>query len=165
MIGGSAGVTALKAFVEKENLDALFVDQHSLLEDDRKGKSAVEKASNISKDLKNLQVLKQIPIIAVSQQNRASVENGPDTSNVAQSDRISQDSTTIIFLEKKDNILTLNLTKSRDSVNAKKLQYALDFDKGIFTYIPTETDGLNGDSCEDLKAQFDSSEDKGENVF
>ena len=165
MIGGSAGVNALKAFVEKENLDALFVDQHSLLEDDRKGKSAVDKASNISKDLKNLQVMKQIPIIAVSQQNRSSAENGVDTSHVAQSDRISQDSTTIIFLEKKDNILTLNLTKSRDSVNAKKLQYALDFDKGIFTYIPTETDGLEGDACDDLKAQFDSNEEKGENVF
>ena len=54
MIGGPAGVTALRAFIEKDNLDILFVDQHSLLEDERKGRGAVEKASNISKDLKNL---------------------------------------------------------------------------------------------------------------
>ena len=31
MINGPAGVTALRAFIEKENLDILFVDQHSLL--------------------------------------------------------------------------------------------------------------------------------------
>ena len=34
-IGGPAGVSALRAFIEKENLDILFIDQHSLLEDDR----------------------------------------------------------------------------------------------------------------------------------
>ena len=31
MIGGTAGVTALRAFIDKENLDILCVDQHSLL--------------------------------------------------------------------------------------------------------------------------------------
>ena len=75
-IDGPAGVTALRAFIEKENLDILFVDQHSLLEDDKRGKTPIEKASNISKDLKNLQVLKHIPIIAVSQQNRNNTEEG-----------------------------------------------------------------------------------------
>ena len=54
MINGPAGVTALRAFIEKENLDMLCIDQHSLLEDDRKAKNPIEKASNISKDLKNL---------------------------------------------------------------------------------------------------------------
>ena len=32
----------------------LCIDQHSLLEDDRNARNPVEKASNISKDLKNL---------------------------------------------------------------------------------------------------------------
>ena len=32
MIGGPAGVTALRAFIEKEKLDMLCIDQHSLLE-------------------------------------------------------------------------------------------------------------------------------------
>lgn len=162
MINGPAGVTALRAFIEKENLDILCVDQHSLLEDDRKARNPVEKAANISRDLKNLQVLKKIPIIAVSQQNRNSVEEGPSTSNIAQSDRISQDSTVVIFLEQKDGVLTLNLVKSRDSVNNKKLQYAYDFDKGIFDFIPTETDGLEGSHCEELKSEYD---DVGEEVF
>lgn len=164
MINGPAGVTALRAFIEKENLDILFVDQHSLLEDDRKARNPVDKAANISRDLKNLQVLKHIPIIAVSQQNRSASEEGPTTSNIAQSDRISQDSTIIIFIEQKDGVLTLNLTKARDAVNNKKIKYACDFDKGIFTYIPNEDDPLPDEYCDDLKNEYNS-EVNGENVF
>lgn len=137
MIGGPAGVNALRAFIEKDNLDILFVDQHSLLEDDRKAKNPVEKASNISKDLKNLQVMKQIPIISVSQQNRTSTENGVGLEHVAQSDRIAQDSTIVLFFEQKDSVIKMHLVKSRDSANMKDLSYAVDFNKGIFTYIPT----------------------------
>lgn len=156
MINGTAGVTALRAFVEKEKLDILCVDQHSLLEDDRRARNPVEKAANISRDLKNLQVIKGIPIIAVSQQNRGLTDdNGPSTANVAQSDRISQDSTILIFIERKDNILTLNLVKARDSINGKKLQYAADLDKGIFEFIPNDSDGLNSDSAEALRREFD----------
>lgn len=165
MIGGYATPSRLRAFIEKEHLDVLYIDQHSLLDDDRHSNNPVERAANISKDLKNIQVTEQIPIITVSQQNRSSVENGVSTSNVAASDRISQDSTILIFLEKKDNILTLNLIKSRDSVNEKKLQYAVDFDKGIFTYIPIETDALSGKDCNDLKEEFDVNVSEGEDVF
>lgn len=99
MINGPAGVSALRAFVEKESIDILFVDQHSLLEDDRHARNPVDRASNISRDLKNLQVMLKIPIIAVSQQNREISDGGAGTQNIAQSDRISQDSTIIIFLE------------------------------------------------------------------
>jgi replicative DNA helicase len=163
MINGPAGVTTLRAFIEKENLDILCVDQHSLLEDDRKARNPVEKAANISRDLKNLQVLKRIPIIAVSQQNRSSTENGVDTSHIAQSDRISQDSTILIFLEQKDNILSLNLVKARDAINNKKISYAIDLDKGIFTFIPEE-ENSSEEECNNLKQEYDYSNDD-EDVF
>ena len=136
MINGPADVNSLRVFIEKENLQALFVDQFSLLEDQRKGKSPTEKMSNISKDLKNLQVLKRIPIISVSQQNRTVVEDGANTTQIAQSDRIGQDSTMIIFMEKKDNLIKLILVKSRDSENSKTLSYVVDFNLGTFTYVP-----------------------------
>lgn len=157
MINGVAGVTSLRAFIEKENLDILFVDQHSLLEDDRKARDPVTKAANISRDLKNLQVLKKIPIIAVSQQNREKTENGATTANIAQSDRISQDSTILIFLEQKDSILTLNLVKSRDSETGKMLKYAIDLNRGIFSFIPTSSDGITSeDEFEQLASEFES---------
>jgi replicative DNA helicase len=163
MINGPAGVTALRAFVEKENLDILCIDQHSLLEDDRKARTPVEKAANISRDLKNLQVMKKIPVIAVSQQNRSATDDGPSTANVAQSDRISQDSTVIIFLEQKDGILTLNLVKARDAVNGKKIHYACDFDKGIFNFIPEGDEELSKSNSNELLDEYEYKE--GENVF
>ncbi len=138
MINGPAGVNALRAFVKNENLDILFIDQHSLLEDDRKGKIAHEKAANISKDLKNLQVLEKIPIISVSQQNRTSTEGGVGLEHVAQSDRIAQDSTIVIFMDQKDGVMTLHLIKSRDSANMKDLSYDIDLNTGMFTYRPDE---------------------------
>lgn len=162
MIDGPAGVTALRAFIEKDKLDILCIDQHSLLDDDRHAKNPVERASNISKDLKNLQVMKKIPIIAVSQQNRASTENGIGTEHIAQSDRISQDSTIILFFEQKDGVLTLHLVKSRDSANMKQLRYAIDLDKGIFTYIPEDGNAADGQGVQELRKEF---EDDGEEVF
>ena len=165
MIDGSAGVNALRAFIEKDKLDILCVDQHSLLDDDRKGRTPVEKASNISKDLKNLQVMKKIPIIAVSQQNRNSTDSGLDVSLIAQSDRIGQDSTVVIFVEKKDMVMTLHLAKSRDSVSEGKLQYAVDLNKGIFEFIPTETSVSGAEEVNNLRGQYDEDTDEEENNF
>ena len=159
MIQGPAGVNALRAFVEKEGLDILFIDQHSLLEDDRKAKSPVERAANISRDLKNLQVMAKIPIIAVSQANRPQSQGGAesvmDTSRVAQSDRIAQDSTIVIALEQRDSVMTMHLVKVRDSVAGKELRYQCDIDKGIWTYIPEGVDGHSNEECDDLRSQFE----------
>ena len=138
MINGSAGVNALRAFIEKYDLDILFVDQHSLLIDDRHGRSPVEKAANISTDLKNLQTTKRIPIVAVCQQNREKVDNGFDTSQVAMSDKIAQDSSIIIFIERKDDLVKLHLVKSRESGSNKVLAYRTDFNLGHFTFVPDE---------------------------
>lgn len=145
MINGPAGVGALRAFIRKEKLDILFIDQHSLLSDDRHAKNPVEKASNISLDLKNLQVMEKIPIISVAQQNRLSSEDGVSTTMIAQSDRIGQDSTCVIFLTKKDDIMEFNFVKLRDGSNGKKISYQVNLDKGEFLYIPDEND-LNAES-------------------
>lgn len=166
MINGAAGVNALRAFIDKEKLDILFIDQHSLLEDDRKAKNPVEKAANISKDLKLLQVIKRIPIISVSQMNRTKNEDSDmiDSAQIAQSDRIGQDSTVIIGLsrDKKDNnLMRLQLVKSRDSENGRVLCYNVDLNKGIFNYIPDENDK----SASSYEHRYDSSEDSGDNVF
>lgn len=144
MINGPAGVNALKVFIEKEKLDILFVDQHSLLEDDKKARTPTEKASNISTDLKNLQVMKKMPIICVSQLNRTKNDDGIiDASQIAMSDKISQDSTIILGIawDKKDShIMYIYFVKIRDgnvSVGSK-LAYYVDLNKGIFSFIPDE---------------------------
>lgn len=163
MIGGLAGTTELRGFIEKDDLDMLCVDQHSLLVDDKHAKSPVERASNISRDLKTLQVLKKIPIIAVSQQNRQSIEDGINLTHISQSDRIGQDSTIVLALERKEDVLIVNLLKSRNSENSAQFKYAVDFDKGIFEYINIENDGLKGFKSKELKSEFDYDEE--ESVF
>lgn len=152
MINGAAGVSALRAFIEKENLEILFIDQHSLLEDDRKAKNPVEKASNISKDLKLLQVVKRIPIISVSQQNRTKTDEGKtfDTTQLAASDRIAQDSTVIIFIERDKDLMRLHLIKSRDTENGKILTYKVDINTGIWTYINEDAEDTQVKDSNDI---------------
>lgn len=159
MIDGPAGVNALRAFIERDKLDILFIDQHSLLEDDRHAKAPFEKAANISKDLKNLQVLKKIPIIAVSQQNRNSTENGVGLEHIAQSDRIAQDSTIVLFFEQKDGIMTMHLVKSRDSENMKDLKYSINLNTGTFIYIPEDDNAVDGEGTSDLRKEFNEDEE------
>ena len=163
MIKHAATVTDLEAFIEKEKLDILFIDQHSLMEDQRKAKDPVTRAANISKDLKNLQVLKRIPIITVSQQNRNMVDDDSviDVSHIAQADRIGQDSTVVVFLEQKNHVLTMHLAKSRDNAAGVKLKYAIDLDKGIFQFVPNEDDALNGSACDELRNEFEPQYDGG----
>jgi hypothetical protein len=151
-IAGPATVDALQAFIEKEHLDILFIDQYSLLEDNSKAKVAHEKVANISRAVKNLQVLKQIPIISVSQMNRTKNEDKTqDSSQIALSDRIGQDATIILMLEKQDaedpnhkgaHKVTLNLVKSRDGGDGRKFEYLWDFNTGDYRYISNSEDGV-----------------------
>jgi hypothetical protein len=106
--------------------------------------------------------MKRIPIISVSQQNRTSTESGQvDTTQIAQSDRIGQDSTCIIFIEKKDDIMKLTLVKSRDSENGKSLSYQVDLNKGNFIYIPNENDANEGKTEVDYSSRYDTDEENG----
>ena len=159
MIAGPATVSALQAFVERYNLDILFIDQYSLLEDDSKAKVMHEKVANISKAIKNLQVLKEIPIIAVSQMNRTKNEDGSqDTTQIGLSDRIGQDATCIIMLDKKDDIFTLNIVKARDGGDGRKLEYKVDLNRGEFTYMPSEKDGITPqEDLESLRDRYEAS--------
>ena len=151
-IAGPATVSALQAFIEKEHLDILFIDQYSLLEDESRAKVAHEKVANISKAVKNLQVLKQIPIISVSQMNRTkNDDNSQDTTQIAMSDRIGQDATVLLMLDKKDSEdpnqqgaykFTINIVKSRDGGDGRKLDYLWNFNTGDYKYISNGADGV-----------------------
>ena len=164
-IAGPATVDALQAFIEKEHLDILFIDQYSLLEDTSRAKATHEKVANISKAIKNLQVLKQIPIISVTQMNRTKNEDKTqDTTQIALSDRIGQDATVILMLDKSDADdsnyngyykVTLNLVKSRDGGDGRKLNYLWDFNTGDYKYISNGDDGITSEEdFEDLENSY-----------
>lgn len=140
-ISGPATVDALRAFIEKEQLNILFIDQYSLLEDTSNARVAHERVANISKAIKNLQVMKQIPIISVAQMNRTKNEDGSlDTSQIGLSDRIPQDCTTLIMLDRdlKDrSIITFDVQKARDGGEGR-YKYHCDFNTGTFEYLEEE---------------------------
>ena len=167
MLKHTATVTDLRAFIEKYELDILCIDQHSLMDDERKARDPVTKAANVSTDIKKLQVMKHIPIISVSQQNRSQVEEGAliDVSHIAQSDKIGQDSTVVLALEQKEEVLTMHIAKARDATAGSKLKYAIDLNKGIFSFIPTENDAMNGVNCNDLRDEYEYNGDYGDNAF
>ena len=171
MVGGHVGVGTLKAFIEKEHLDILFIDQLSLLDDDRHGKTLPERMSNIIVDLKRLQVLKKMPIIAVSQQNRTkNDDNTIDTTQIAGSDDVGKYATWVIGIsrDKKDEtILYLEVVKARDGGVGNKLTYCVDLGKGVFTYIPNEKDDVNDKETEEkyVGRYSTSNDDSGEDVF
>jgi hypothetical protein len=163
----------MRACIERYELDILFIDQHSLMEDERKGRDAITRASNISRDLKHLQTMKKIPIIAVSQANRKSVDKDEGgkrkvdlgLENLAQSDRIGQDSTIVIGIEKDKDTMKLHLIKSRETVNGAVLQYHVNLDRGIFMYVPNENDGVTETDYDALEDRFTPSFDNGPDEF
>lgn len=130
-------VDVLESFVDKYNLDILFIDQLSLLDTYGKFSRSFEQAADISKQLKNLQVRRHIPLVVASQQNRNAAEDGKiaGTENLSLSDRIGQDASEVISLTKKENILQIDIAKARDGAKKYQLKYEVDFDKGRFTYI------------------------------
>ena len=146
-IAGPATVAALRAFVDKEHLEILFIDQYSLLEDTSRTQSSHERVANISKAVKNLQVMKRIPIVSVAQMNRTKNDDGEkDTTQIGLSDRIGQDATCVIMLDRereyldeqktqvKDDKLIMDITKSRDG-GTGKLVYKANFNTGKFLIL------------------------------
>lgn len=158
-LGNSASVDDIKNFIEAEKLDAIFIDQISLMRRDGK-KSTHDAISQIANDLRVLQSIEQIPMFIVSQQNRSSLQDKEvGAEHIAQSDDIGQNATIAIALEydKQTRLLTQNIVKSRNS-SVAKFQYLWDIDKGRMRYIPQEA------SIVDTKDTIDY-KDTGSNLF
>ena len=165
MFNGRVTVDKLRAFIEKYDLQMLCVDQFSLLDDQQKSRTPREQALNISKDLRRLQRLKKIPILSAVQLNREDTsETGVSTKNISESDRIGQDATTVLALERKDGELAvLSVIKARSAPTGAKLNYRWDINKGILQYLPTSNDACNGKTADLALEKFD--DDKSDNVF
>jgi replicative DNA helicase len=164
MFDGSVTVSKLRAFIEKYDLQMLCVDQFSLLDDDKHARNPREQAVNISKDLRSLQRLKKLPILTAVQLNREESEDGPSTRNIAESDRIGQDATTVLFIERKGDNAQITVGKARNAKTGDKLTYSWNINMGILHYIPSETDALNGKDSEKLLEAYNDT-DKSDSVF
>lgn len=166
MIDGSATVSKLRAFIEKYDIQFLCVDQFSLLDDERRGRNPREQMVNLSKDLRALQRLKKIPILAAVQLNREEIgEDGPSTKNISESDRIGQDATTVLFIERKNDTVTLTVGKARNAKTGDKITYFWNINLGELNYIPSEKDALKGKKADELSSEYNDSTDQSSSIF
>lgn len=165
-------VSKLKNFVLKNKIDILGIDGITYLTDERykKGDNRTTMLTNISEDLMSLSIELKIPIIVVVQSNRGGVnkedENEtPDLENIKDSDGIAANATKVLAIKQKtsDNIIQLAVKKHRDGRSGQTLLYQFDFDVGNFTYVPSNSDGLDPkkrtEKINKMKKEFNTDED------
>lgn len=166
MVDGPVTVPKIRAFIEKYNIDFMCIDQLSLLDDARHGRTPREQMANISKDLRVLQRLKKIPMLSAAQLNREETEHGPSTRNISESDRIGQDATTILFIEKQEaDNLVITVGKARNAKTGDKLTYAWTIDTSELLYIATENDAKKGEDIEKIANEYVDSKKLISDVF
>lgn len=140
-------VSKLRNFIISNKLDILGIDGISYLDDERKerGDNLTTQLSHISRDLMDLSVELQIPILVVVQSNRdgAKGDDAPGVENIRDSDGIAYSASLVIGVKKRGNgSLELAIQKNRNAEDGQSLVYTWYPDKGYFKYIPThERDG------------------------
>lgn len=159
-LGGRATVSKLKQFVIANKLDILGVDQYTLMRDERatRSSSSVEMLEHISGDLFDLSCELGIPIIVLSQSNRAgsrSDDKGggtPDLENAYGADAIVQNATKVITIRQTGAGLEMSVKKNRTDPLGNPLLYYWEIDNGILRYIPSQQD--DSSKVEAIKSKY-----------
>lgn len=162
-LGGRATVSNLVRFAKVNKLDILGVDQYTLMDDERMSRtsSTREQLEHISSDLFNASCELQIPIIALTQSNRAGAKNEdksgtPDVENIYGADAIGQNSTKVITIRQTGAGMELSIKKNRDDEVGKTLMFYWDIDNGIMKYIPSSNDNT---ASEEVRNKFNDERD------
>ena len=117
----------------------------------RRGDSETVSLTHISEDLMALSVELQVPIIVVSQANRAGVKDDvPDIENISSSDGIAQCATKVIALRQDDGNLEMRVEKNRYGSMGKKLKYIWNINIGEFIYTES-TDDMSKEEREERR--------------
>ena len=160
-LGDGATIDDLKRFIEAQNLDALVIDQISLMKRNPR-LSSPEAISELANNLRILQSITRIPFFIVSQQNRSSLQDKDSKSNedlaasISYSDALGQNATIAFNLDYNSDthILALKMVKCRRA-HTQKFSYNWDIDKGLLRYVPMvdddDGDEGGGDSSPDIQ--------------
>lgn len=157
-LGHNATPGDLRKFIKEHNLSVLLIDQLSLMQPDGKQSSEMfQQFANLSLQLKSLQQEQRIPIIAVSQLNRAAQEQEVNAANISGSDRIGQDATIILSLERKENELIMKVLKARSFKRPDKgWTFQWDIDTGILVPQITALDTIQARKVAAKKADAEA---------
>lgn len=136
-------VSKLRNYIKQHKLDVIAIDGVKYLTDERyrRGDSETISLTHISEDLMALSVELQVPIIVVSQANRAGAKDDvPDIENISSSDGIAQCATKVIALRQDDGNLEMRVEKNRYGTIGKKLKYIWNINIGEFIYTESSED-------------------------
>lgn len=151
--GGKPTVAKLENFIVKEKLDILFIDQLSLLKDQRKSRDRRLSYENICTDLLELTMRYEIPIVCAVQANRMTSQQMseepydlPRLENIAESDAIGQIATKVLSMCQHEGRLIIKCVKNRNLGLGEKAVYDWQIDKGIFEFNEDGTSQAQGNT-------------------
>lgn len=152
--GRKPNITQIEALAEELDIDIVFLDQLSLLDDGKQSDNKTARYANISQDIMLASKRLQIPFITVAQANREAEkdkkakEDAPQLHHVEYSDAIVQDATRVVSLKYDAGILKLSLKKNRFGGRNVDVLLKWNIDKGIIEPM------LNEEELEQMGEEF-----------
>lgn len=146
---GRPTTAKLQAFIEKEKLDILFVDQLYSVQPTTKSRDRRLQFEEIMQESLDITMRLGVPIVYTCQANRkvvgeeAEKDKLPRIEHIAESDSIGQIATRVISMCQYEGNLLLKMAKNRNLALGDKVAYLWNIDKGLFEYNP---DGINSNS-------------------
>lgn len=161
-------VPKLRQFCVSKKLDILFIDGFDYLSDCRakKSDSREDRLGHIAKDLLNLSIELQIPVVSVIQANRKGTDDTKDmgTENITGADKIGASCTRLLTLRANGPAMQMMLPKNRYGKSGAdtKVLYSWNADDSNFYFIPNLED-IQGDS--ETAQEAEEFKEASKNVF
>lgn len=133
-------VSKLKNFIKQNKLDLVAIDGITYLSDERgkRNDNKTTSLTNISEDLKTLNLELGVPILVVVQANRSGVvdkesDDLPELESIRDSDGIAHNATIVLALKQaEDDVMVMQVKKQRNGRVGDKLSYQWNPDIGEF---------------------------------
>jgi replicative DNA helicase len=161
---GRPTTAKLQAFIEKEKLDILFVDQLYSVQPTTKSRDRRLQFEEIMQESLDITMRLGVPIVYTCQANRkvvgeeAEKDKLPRIEHIAESDSIGQIATRVISMCQYEGNLLLKMAKNRNLALGDKVAYLWNIDKGLFEYNP---DGINSNTDDEGPRKVPASRRRG----
>lgn len=143
---GRPTTAKLQAFIEKEKLDILFVDQLYSVQPTTKSRDRRLQFEEVMQESLDITMRLGVPIVYTCQASRKTVgedaekDKLPRLEHIAESDSIGQIATRVISMCQNEGNLLLKMAKNRNLALGDKVAYLWNIDKGLFEFNP---EGVN----------------------
>lgn len=147
--GQRLGITKLKSLTQLYKPDIIFLDQLSLMTDDRSRSNLQERFrySHIMEDLRLFVESTQIPVVVMSQTSRNNTANDDGIlepariEHLSESDGVGQNATKVLTFAVNKGVLNMIVRKNTNGEKERGFKLIWDIDTGTFMeFVPEEFD-------------------------